>query len=185
MLTIMSNLDYSTSQISEAKKCLGEIEKSWRKVEKKVVKEIEKISKLKFKEGVTCFLVKNMGYNALSHPLTIKMNSDYDKFNDVLLHEMIHLILIQSSESKELLYSLNRLYQKKDRSFIAHLPLLLIERRVVENLFGDKHYKNILKEDREIEGLKEVWEETNRLYDNFKNSKSGIVKFFEDELANK
>jgi hypothetical protein len=181
----MSNFDYSVEQSSEAKKCLKEIEKSWRKVENKVMKEIEKTSKLKFKGNATCFLVKHMGYNALSHPLTIKMNNDYNKFNDVLLHEMIHLILVQSVESKELLYSLNRLYPKKDRSFIAHLPLLLIERRVIENLFGDKHYKNILKEDNEIEGLREVWEETNKLYNNFKNSKIGILKFFKNELANK
>ena len=183
MLTEMSGLSYSDNQSSEVKKFLIKVEKDWRKVEKKVIKEIENISKIKFNGDVTCFLVKNMDYNALSHPLTIKIYNDYDKFNDVLIHEIIHLLLVQNYESAKLLYLLERLYPNKDMSFIAHLPLFLIEKKVIENLFGARYYKNVLKEDNNIEGLKEVWEEANKINIRFINSKNGIIKFFENELA--
>src|SRR3989344_1403285 len=81
MLTEMSGLEYSKKQSLEAKECMLQIDKNWRKIENRAIKEVEKVSKLKFKYDVTCFLVKNMAYNALSHPLTIKIHNDYDKFN--------------------------------------------------------------------------------------------------------
>lgn len=185
MLTEMSGFDYSDNQSIEAKEYIIKIEKNWRKSEKRIINEIEKVSKLKFKDDATCFLVKNMHYNALSHPLTIKIHNDYDKFNDVLMHELIHVILVQNDKGKELLYDLNRLYPKKDKSFISHLPLLLIEKKVIENLFGSKYYNKILKEDNEIEGMEEVWEEANRLYNKFKNFNKGIVNFFKNETVNR
>ena len=185
MLTEMSGFDYSDKQSIEAKKYIIKIEKNWRKTGEKIVKEIEKVSKLKFRDDSTCFLVKNMYYNALSHPLTIKIHNDYDKFNDVLMHELIHVILVQNDKGKELLYDLNRLYPKKDKSFISHLPLLLIEKKVIENLFGSKYYNKILKEDEKIDGMKEVWEEANRLYNKFKNFNNGVVNFFKNEAVNR
>ncbi|MBI2667590.1 hypothetical protein HYX17_02355 [Candidatus Woesearchaeota archaeon] len=185
MLTEMSGFNYSDKQSIEAKKNLVKIEKNWRISEKKIVNEIEKVSKLKFKSDVTCFLVKNMHYNALSHPLTIRIHSDYDKFNDVLMHELIHVILVQDDKSKELLYNLNILYPKRNKSFISHLPLLLIERVIIEKLFGSKYYNKILKEDKEIEGMNEVWEEADKLYNKFENFDKGIVNFFKNETVNR
>jgi|TARA_Y100000310_G_scaffold159627_1_gene159277 hypothetical protein len=185
MLTLMSGLNYSEKQSLEMKKYLKNIEVKWKKVESKVTKEIEKVSKLKFQNDSTCFLVKNMDYLALSNPLTIKIIKDSKKFIDNIIHELTHIILVQNVNSKKLLQNLNVLYPNKDSHFKAHLPSLLIEKGVIENLFGKKYYSGISDEYSKFESLGRMNKDIESLHKKFHKSKLGILGFFENEVINR
>jgi hypothetical protein len=71
MLTLMSELEYDEFQEISLKKYIEDLKLFWGKEGNKIIKEIERVSGLKFKDGIECYVVKNMRYAAFSHPFTL------------------------------------------------------------------------------------------------------------------
>ena len=66
-------------------------------------------------------------------------------------------------------------YNKND--FKIHFPVLLIERKVIENLFGNKFFNNVLLKDEHNQELAYEWNEVNKVYVKFDKN---IVKFLKN-----
>lgn len=182
MLTLMSNMPYHDEQITEVKLYIKEIEEFWNKNQRKIIKEIEKVAKLKFKNNEKCYVVRNMDYEALSHPFTIKMNHDLEATKFTILHELIHILFVRNKRSTILIKALHNMFPEKDLFFKVHVPLCLIERKVVESLYGRTFFKKILEKELLSDEEDEVWPIANKLYPKFK---SDIIKFFQNAVDRK
>lgn len=176
LLTDMSRKNFSLEQMKEMEYYKEELEAFWKKDENKIVKEIEKVSKLKFKEDKECFLVNTMKYTAVSNPLTLKKHQHLDRTKTILIHELIHILM---EENKEKLAKLiEKIYPEESIEFKIHIPVLLITKKVVENLYGDTLFQEILQDELKRDVLNEAWPEVNKIYLKFNNN---IIKFLKNE----
>jgi len=176
LLTDMSKKIFSVEQIKEMEYYKEELEAFWKKDENKIIKEIEKVSKLKFKSDKECFLVNTMKYTAVSNPLTLKKHQHLDRAKTILIHELIH-ILMEDNKDK-VIKLIEKTYPEESFEFKIHVPVLLITKKVVENIYDDTLFQEILKDELKRDVLNEAWPEVNRIYPKFK---SDIVKFLKNE----
>lgn len=173
LLTHMSRNNYDNKQYLDMLKNTLEFEKNWRKNELKIFKEIEKVSGLKFNKEIKCFVVKHLGFRAISQPLTIKFTKDFKYLTAVLIHELIHILL---NNNEMVLNLVKKRFNHAENDFKIHFPVLLIERKIIENLFGNKFFNNVLLKDEHNQELAYEWERINEVYDKFDK---GIIKFLE------
>ncbi len=176
LLTDMSKKEFIIEQMKEMELYKDELEASWKKEENKIMKEIENISKLKFKGNKNCYLVYHMKYTAISAPLTIKKNQHLERAKTILIHELIHILLEDNRE--KIIKLIEKTYPEEEIEFKIHVPVLLITRRVVEKIYGETIYEEILREEMKINILNSVWPEVNSIYPKFKND---IIKFLKNE----
>src|SRR3989344_8114575 len=151
------------------------VRKFWDKRGARIIKEIENVSKLKFKGNVDCFVVNSMFYESISHPFTIKIEKDFDRLFTIFVHELTHILLVQNFKKVAPLVNLI----DKDPNYRAHFPVLLIERKVLERL--SKNYKK----QKRIEDLDYVWEDVEKMYSNFERTNKGIVFFLKENVASR
>ena len=176
LLTDMSKKEFSSEQMKEMEFYKEELGASWQKDEKKIIKEIEKVSNLKFKKDRRCFLVYHMKYAAISNPLTLKREQHIERAKTILIHELIHILL---SDNKEKIGKLiEKSYPEESFEFKIHVPVLLITRKVVENLYGKDLLNEILSDEMKRPVLKSAWPEVNSIYSKFKKD---IIKFLKNE----
>ena len=97
MLTDMLGNSFPNEQPMIIKKYQKNLESCWKKEENKIIKEIEKISNLKFKSNVDCYIVNDMFYDAISNPFTIRIEKDLGRIKSILIHELIHILFVQNS----------------------------------------------------------------------------------------
>lgn len=181
MLTVMSGLPFSRDQIIKMKTYKMDLIEHWSRVGLKIIKTIESISGLKFKkENVDCFIVKEMGYIAISEPFTIRFCKDLNELNNIWIHELIHVLLVQNNLAGRILEITTRIYPEEDLDFKIHLPVLLIERKVIETLYSQEHFEKLLKKDMQCEDLACVWLEVNKLYQRFEGHNKGIISFLKE-----
>ncbi len=179
MLTVMYRKEFNELEYSQTLDYKNKIASFWEKDELKIIKEIEKVSKLKFKSNKDCFVVSHMKYTAISNPLTIRRDNNLQMVRATLIHELIHLLF---SENSDKVYKLiNKTYKSESRDFKIHVPVLLIARKVLENLYGKNEYEKVLHRDSRLENLREVWPTANSIYYKFNND---IVKFLKNEKLN-
>ena len=171
LLSYMSRNNFDNKQILELETFTIQLSNYWNKINNKILKEIEKVSGLKFKKDVDCFIVKHFGYRAISDPFTIKMNKDFNYLTGIIIHELIHILL---KDNEKILGLVNKKFSSQDNDFKVHFPVLLIERKVIENLFGEKFFNEIMKKDDHNPDLEYEWEEVNKVYNKFN---SNIIKF--------
>jgi hypothetical protein len=123
---------------------LKKVEKSWKKVEKKILTELYRITHLKWKEkSMDCFVVGRC--RPFSYPITIPVYEKFpDKFIDVLIHELIHNLFRQNFEetNKNFAY-FNKKYNKETDLTRKHIPLQAIHTHIYLKFFG----KNRLERD--------------------------------------
>ena len=174
MLTDMLGNSFPNEQPMIIKKYQKNLESYWKKEEDKIIKEIEKISNLKFKSNVDCYIVNDMFYDAISNPFTIRIEKDFGRMKSVLIHELIHILFVQNSQK---LIKLIEEVPEKQHSYKVHFPLLLIHRKVLENLYGKSYFQKQLKYDNELTELKPLWHHINILYPKFNKD---IVKFLKN-----
>jgi len=173
LLSYMSRNNYNNKQYLEMEKNVIEFNSYFNDYQNKIIKEIEKVSGLKFKNNVNCFIVKHLGYRAISYPLTIKFNKDFKYLTAILAHELIHILL---KDNEKVLNLVKKKFDYDSNDFKIHFPVLLIERKVIENLFGDKFFNNVLIKDDHNQELAYEWEKVNKVYDKFN---FGVIKFLE------
>jgi len=176
VLTEMSRKKLSPSQGEEAEELAKDFEKYWRNKETRIISSIEKNSKLKFKKKeIRCYFVNHLGYHAISNPLTIRIGGTLEDMRDILVHELIHNLLIDNE--KITLPLIKRTYEDEDFSFKNHVVVLLIERKVTEDIFGLKYFRQFEQKDRML-NFKFEWPEVDRIYPRYKGN---IVSFLKNE----
>ena len=173
LFNYMSRNSFDNSQILELEAFTIQLSNHFKDKQNKIIKEIEKVSGLKFSINVKCFIVKHLGYRAISDPFTVKMNKDINYLTAVIIHELVHILL---RDNQTMLKLVNKKFAHEENDFKIHFPVLLIERKVIENLFGEKFFNKIRKKDDHNPDLAFEWSEVNKVYDKFNNN---IIKFLE------
>ena len=173
LLTHMTKNQYNNEQFLEMQSNSLKFEKHWRKNEDKITKEIQKVSGLKFNQNVKCFIVKHLGFRAISYPLTIKFTKDFKYLTAVLIHELIHILLMNN---EKILNLVKKKFSYYENDIKIHFPVLLIERKIIENLFGNDFLNNVLIKDDHNQELAYEWSLVNKYYNKFDKN---ITKFLE------
>ena len=176
LLTDMSKKKFSVEQMKEMEFYREELEATWKKEESKIINSIEKISKLEFKGNKQCFLVYNMKYAAISNPLTIKREPYLTRAKTILIHEVIHTLFEDNKEKLQKI--IEKTYPDESIEFRIHVPVLLITKKVIEEIYGDNIFQEIINKEMKIDILNSVWPEVNAIYPKFKNN---IIKFLKNE----
>ena len=173
LLSYMSRNNFDNKQIIELETFCIELSKYWDNLNNKIVKEIEKVSSLKFKSNVDCFVVKHLGYRAISDPFTVKVHKDFNYLTGVIIHELIHILI---RDNEKIIKLVNNKFKHEENDFKIHFPVLIIQKKVIENLFGEKFFNNIMKKDDHNPDLAYEWDQVNKVYNYFN---SNIIKFLE------
>lgn len=174
MLTGMSLQIFTEKQKKELLNYKTKLEKEWQKIESKAINLIESSSKLKFKSDIHCYTVKEMAFKAISSPLIIKQENNINHAQIILVHELIHKLLTQNKD--EVVNLISTIYPKKDQEFRIHIPVLIIQKAVIDQLFKTADIKEFIKS--HDDGLENVWKEVNKHYPKFKGD---IIKFLKNE----
>lgn len=135
----------STNQILNY---IKKVEKLWRKDEEKILKELSKISGLKWKsEFIYCYVVGRC--IPFSDPLTLPVYDKYpDYFIDTLIHELIHQLFTQQGnmeQSEKAWEYINRKYKKESHKTRIHIPLHAIHSHIYLKFFGKKRLNRDIK----------------------------------------
>lgn len=139
----------------------GSVEKVWRKIEKNVLREMQRLSGLKWNGGeIICYAVTKV--RPFSVPLTVPVYKDKTQFIDILVHELIHNLFGQNKgrllkDSK--FYKKYRKYNLKTR---IHILLLAIHKALYLKFFSKKRIKRDIdraeKYSKKYPQYKRAWE---------------------------
>ena len=147
-----------------AKKILNyikKLEKLWRKDEKKVLKEISKITGLEWKEKqIICYVV-GRGKLSFSDPITLLMYRKLDFSIDVLVHELIHRIFAVRENflrSKKAWRYFHNKYKKETKNTRAHIVIYAIHNHIYLKLFNEERLKRDIKWISKHRDYKRAWD---------------------------
>jgi len=131
---------------------IDDITPRWKKVEKKVLTELSKITGLKWKDDkIICYVI---GYGIpFSDPLTMRTYEDKDYFIDTLIHELIHQLFTQKGNMEKAKKSWDHIWKKyKSESKVTkiHIPLHAVHAKIYLKFFGEKRLKKDLDYMKEI-----------------------------------
>src|SRR3989344_3610590 len=120
LLSYMSRNNFNNKQILELETFAILLSNHFKDKQNKIIKEIERVSGLKFSGNVNCFIVKHLGYRAISDPLTVKMNKDFNYLTAVVIHELIHILL---KDNQTVLKLVNDKFKYEENDFKVHFPI--------------------------------------------------------------
>jgi hypothetical protein len=143
----------------EVIKYMKKAEKLWRKSEKKILIEISRITKLKWKEKrIICYII-GVG-RSFSEPLTVRtFGKLWDRFIDVLTHELIHNIFNENNDKYMKWYNyVFKKYSKELRATKTHIVLCAVHWKLLLKLFGEERLKKEIKRYKEDIDYKRAWE---------------------------
>ena len=168
MLALSLRKKFTKEHIFKGEFKEAELQTEWDKQEKKIVKEIQKISGLKFKNNYTCYIVNHCKFIAISEPLTLRITKE-DPL-PVLIHELCHILLEEHNGT------ITRLLEKKyptlRHEVKIHIPVLLITKKVLETIKGKEYLKKEIKKELELEILDETWPRVNKI-----NLQTTVLKY--------
>lgn len=151
-------------------KFISRVEKKWRKIEKPILKYIEKITKLKWKENkIICYVINLSKYGPISDPLTIPISVMYkrkilslnvDRFIDMLIHELIHNFFIQNDKESDKYfdYLLNKKYKNFSENTKIHVIVHAIHKKIFDKFFGKKRLMKEIGACSSYPDYKKAWE---------------------------
>lgn len=176
LFTSMKKKKYSGKQYVDMERFSALLQSFWEKEGTGIKKEIERVSGLKFKYKIRCFVVKDMDFNAISFPFTLRYNKNIETIKGILIHELIHVLL---RDNKKVLELIRKKFNYEDYDFKVHFPVLLIQRRVTEILYGKDYFEKVLKQERDVDELGYEWKRVNKYYNKFDK---GIVNFLQNAV---
>jgi len=139
-------------------KYIKEIERKLREVKNKVLKEIMKLTKIKWKEKeIICYII-GKGV-AFSDPLTIRIYKDKNYFIDTLIHELIHRNFMQDMDKTEkLMKPINKKYKKENWNVRIHVLLDQIHKKIYDKFGWRKRMEKEIKYISKLKDYKRAWE---------------------------
>jgi len=146
-------------------KYIKSIEKIWKKHESKILIELPKITKLKWKDKkIICYVV---GYCIpFSDPLTMPIyQKNKDKFIDVLIHELIHQLFTQEGNLKTAENSWKFIYdkyKKETKTTKIHIPLHAIHSKIYLRFFNKRRLLRDYEDKKRFEDYRKSWNIVNK-----------------------
>ena len=145
-MELPNNKKYRESFRDESEEFIEKVEKDWRKIEKKILRYIANITNIKWKTTlIKCYVLRKCYFLGISDPLTIAievMKSKYKKINkskfiDVLIHEVIHNLLLESNDFERYYKKLKKRYTKASNRTLIHIPVHAIHKAVYLKYFNE------------------------------------------------
>lgn len=157
---------------------IKKLNKEWKKHNIKILKSIEKTTDLKWREKkIICYVIG--AGRAISDPLTIGVYKKTDKTIDVLTHELIHQIQIQTENKKwnKWWNYLRKKYKKESITTKAHIFLSAVHKEIYLDLFSNKRLQRDIKECNKFPDYKRAWDIVE------KEGNKNIIKKFKEITA--
>ena len=125
---------------------IKKIEQIWEKSEEKILKEMEKITSLKWQEKeIICYVIG--AGSPFSDPLTVRIHESKNRFIDILIHELIHQILSQNSvKNRKWWKYVNARYTEETLSSKVHILVHTIYEIIYLKLFDKRRLSEDIKE---------------------------------------
>lgn len=134
------------------------VEKLWRKDERKILRELSKITRLSWKSKfIYCYVVGQC--IPFSDPLTMPVYRKYpDYFIDVLVHELIHNLFVQNHEKTKAAWRyFERKYRKEPQKTRIHIPLHAIHSHIYLKFYSEKRLKRDVEFINRFPAYKKSW----------------------------
>ena len=136
-------------------------EKLWNKEEKRILREISKVTHLKWKEEfIYCYVVGRC--RPFSFPLTLPIyENNLNDFVDVLTHELIHRLFTQKrnrEKTKKAWNYFNRKYKSESRVTKIHIQVQAIHSHIYLKFFGKRRLKRNIKRISFRSDYKKAWD---------------------------
>lgn len=136
---------------------IKEIEKIWKRQGDKILREISKVSGLKWREKKIICYVRGFG-RPFSDPLSMRLFKNKNDFIDTLTHELIHQIQIQDGKNWYKWWKyLTKTYSKEPIITKSHISVHAIHWKLILNIFDEKRLKKEIKNSFRKE-YKRAWE---------------------------
>jgi len=138
---------------------LKKLEKAWRPIEKKVLTEISKSTKMTWKpEVIVCYVVGRC--RAFSEPLTLPVYfAPIDFAVDVLTHELIHNIYRQNMRKSMKAWNyVWKKYRRESDITRIHVPLHAAHHQIYLRLFNHKRLERDIKRSSKMKNYRKSWE---------------------------
>jgi len=160
---LYGNKNYPTEK--EIINYIRKIQKIWSKISNKVLKEIEKVTKLKFKDKkIPCYVVGRA--IPFASPLTIPIyKEEYNYFIDTLIHELIHILFTQEGNFNKAKMAWRYIFRKyKNETFDTklHIPLHAIHTHIYTIFFSKERLEHDILELFNLRAYRRSWEIVNR-----------------------
>ncbi len=141
------------------------IQKIWAKLENKILKELENVSKLRFKEGkIICYVIGKA--IPFSDPLTIPIyKEEPNYFIDTLIHELIHILFTQEgnlNKAKKLWRYIFRKYKNETFETKIHIPLHAVHTHIYTVFFSMERLEHDIIELFNLRAYRRSWEIVNK-----------------------
>lgn len=146
---------------------MEKLEKLWKKDEKKVTREISKITNLDWKEKeIYCYVVRK-GDFSLSDPLTLVIYNKKGRFKkvdfliDFLVHELIHQIFVsrknfqKSKEAWKYIYEIDKNKSEKTK---IHILIHAIHNYIYLKFYNKKRLKRDINWAQKHKDYRYAWE---------------------------
>ena len=135
------------------------LELKWRKIEKKVLKELEDVTGLPWRENhIYIYITSGVGWFSL--PLTLSITEDIDFLLHTLVHELIHRIISENenwASIEDRWFKLMEEYKDENFNTRTHVPIHAIHKHVYLKLFSQKELDLEIKKMRDIKDYARSW----------------------------
>lgn len=140
---------------------IQKVKKLWGKDEKKILKELSRITHLKWKsEFIYCYVIGKG--RPISDPLTVPVYEKHPEFFiDILIHELIHNLFIQEKnyeKSKKSWDYINRKYSSESSKTKIHIPLQAIHFHIYLKFFNEKRLKRNITRNKQFKDYDRAWQ---------------------------
>ncbi len=135
------------------------IQKSWKKNESNILKGLEKITGLFFVKDYDIYLIDPNTSYSISKPIIIGTKGNSNKTVRVIIHELIHNLMLDNSQSDNWSLKIQTLFPKENKKTAIHIAVHAILEAVYVDIL--KQSKEISKDIEECKGFpdyKRAWE---------------------------
>lgn len=160
MLTKYENKNFQERQIKEIQIYIRKLQAKWNKISKPVYQALRKLSQSDWQEKeIKCYVVKNCKYSGISHPLTIRMEKDFNLILDTLIHELIHiLVTFDIKKYKKIEKELKNIFPQENQRATLHIYINFIEYQILKKVFSKKIVDKVIKRNLKLTRIKRAWE---------------------------
>lgn len=119
----------------------------WKKYDKRILKEIEKVAGVPWRES-HIYIYTTAGVGWFSEPLTLSITKDIDFIFHTLTHELIHRILNENENWPKLEKGYNKLikdFNEEELVTSGHVPIHAIHKHIYLKLFSQRELKKEIR----------------------------------------
>lgn len=149
--------NFNDEQIAAISEAVRKMSLVWSEIEAKVIAELNKYTFNQALGQIECYLVKDLPYTGISHPLTLKVNNDFDLMSATLIHELAH-IGIWRQEKKLVAKMAERFPEIEEYRDLLHVAINFIQLKIMREIFDQQTLNKIMERELSLKGLKKSWD---------------------------